>query len=86
MTDRYRSFVQMTLLALASAAAFWLLREHWRHLLGFLGFAPYLLFLACPLMHLFHHHGYGHDRHGHVQDRRDEPQPRQGFGGQLPGQ
>jgi hypothetical protein len=27
-----------------------------------LGLAPYLLLLACPLMHLFHVHG-GH-RHG----------------------
>jgi hypothetical protein len=35
------------------------MREHWGHALGF---APYLLFLACPLMHLFHGHG-GHD-HG----------------------
>jgi hypothetical protein len=26
-----------------------------------LGILPYLLFAACPLMHLFHH---GHGRHG----------------------
>ena len=55
MSDRYRGFLQMTLLALVSAAVFWLLREHWNHAFGFL---PYLLFLACPLMHLFHHHGH----------------------------
>jgi hypothetical protein len=28
---------------------------------------PYLLILACPLMHLFHHHG----GHGHQHDRGD---------------
>jgi hypothetical protein len=43
-------------LALSSAlviAAFFVLREHWSHALGFL---PYVLLLACPLMHLFGHH------------------------------
>ena len=40
--------------------AFFLLREHWSHIAGFW---PYLLLLACPLMHLFHGHG-GHGSHG----------------------
>lgn len=43
--------------------AFFILREHWAHALGL---APYLLLLACPLMHLFHGHG-GHDH----KDRSD---------------
>jgi hypothetical protein len=38
--------------------AFFVLREHWAHALGL---APYLLLLACPLMHIFHH---GHGGHG----------------------
>lgn len=29
---------------------FFVLREHWGHALGFL---PYLVLLACPVMHLF---------------------------------
>lgn len=37
-------------------AGFYLLTEHTAHTLGAL---PYLLFLACPLMHLFMHHGHG---------------------------
>ena len=42
--------------------AFFLLREHWGHVAGYW---PYLLLLACPVMHLFHGHG-GHGRHaGH---------------------
>lgn len=37
--------------------AFYLLREHWGHALGVL---PYLLLLACPLLHLFGHGGHRH--------------------------
>jgi hypothetical protein len=53
-----------TKLALLSAAvivAFFVLREHWNHVLGL---APYLLLLMCPLMHLFGH-GHHHGRHEH---------------------
>lgn len=41
-------------------AGFYLLTEHTAHLWGVL---PFLLILACPLMHLFHHHGHGHGKH-----------------------
>ena len=44
--------------------AFLILRDHAAHVLGA---APYLLLLACPLMHLFMHRG-----HGHHHLRRDE--------------
>ncbi len=46
-----------TLIAFLAVAGFFLWTEHRAHLLGVL---PYLLVLACPLMHLFHH---GHGRH-----------------------
>ncbi len=45
-------------------AAYFLLAEHRAHVIAYL---PFLLVLACPLMHLFHHHGdrkkkdHGHD-------------------------
>lgn len=60
------------LLGLASAlaiVAFFILREHWAHALGL---APYLLLLACPLMHLFghRHHGYGDERSRHRPEAR----------------
>ncbi len=45
--------------SLALVVAFFVLREHWAHALGL---APYLLLLACPLLHLFHGHG-GHSGH-----------------------
>jgi hypothetical protein len=44
-------------------AGFLLFTEHRAHVLGIL---PYLFLLACPLMHLFMHHGHGdHDSHHH---------------------
>lgn len=43
----------------ALIVAFYLLREHWGHVAGLW---PYLLLLACPVMHLFHGHG-GHGHH-----------------------
>lgn len=49
-------------------AAFFLWTEHRAHLLGAL---PYLLLLACPLMHLFHH-GHGGHRHHHGNDNISE--------------
>lgn len=45
--------------SLIIVAAFYVLREHWAHALGL---SPYLLSLACPLLHLFHGHG-GHSGH-----------------------
>ncbi len=42
--------------------SFYLLREHWGHIFGFW---PYLILLACPLMHLMHGHG-GHHHGSHT--------------------
>ncbi len=47
----------------AAIAAFFLVAEHRAHLIEYL---PFLLLLACPLLHLFHHRG-GHDGHRHEQ-------------------
>lgn len=50
-------------ISFAAIVAFYVLREHWGHALGLL---PYLLLLACPLLHLFHGHGgHGHGGHSH---------------------
>ncbi|HQT79565.1 MAG TPA: DUF2933 domain-containing protein [Rhodopila sp.] len=43
-------------------AGFYLLTEHTAHLWGVL---PFILILACPLMHVFHHH-HGHGKHASV--------------------
>ena len=46
--------------------AYFVVTEHRAHAIQFL---PYLLLLACPLMHLLHGHGdhgtRGHDHEGH---------------------
>ena len=47
-------------------AGYFLWTEHQAHVVQYL---PFLLLLACPLMHLFHHGG--HARHGEQPDRRD---------------
>lgn len=58
-------------LGFLAVAAFFLLSEHRAH---FLGALPYLLLLACPLMHLFHHRGH----HAHGGRPGEQPDPRQG--------
>ncbi|QWG13302.1 DUF2933 domain-containing protein [Bradyrhizobium sediminis] len=48
-----------------------LFTEHRAHVLGVLLWLP---LLACPLMHLFMHHGHGgHGSHGRRTDERKAP-------------
>jgi hypothetical protein len=51
-------------IAFAAIGAFFLLSEHRAHVLAYL---PWLILLACPLMHVFMHgkHG-GHGGHDHA--------------------
>lgn len=58
----WRSPAGLTLLVAAAVGGFYLVTEHTAHLFGAL---PYLIILACPLMHIFMHHGHGHGGHGH---------------------
>ena len=52
------------LLVLGAIALYFLLTEHRAH---FYFALPFLLLLACPLMHIFMHHGHG--GHGGGEDR-----------------
>ena len=52
------------LIAFLGIAAFFLITEHQAHLFGIL---PYVLLLACPILHLFMHKGHG----GHTDGRGD---------------
>ena len=67
--------------------AFFLLTEHTAHLFGAL---PWLLLLACPLMHLFMHSGHGHGGHvagcrHRVEATQAERQDRCGRAGRVLG-
>lgn len=66
-TSTFRRPAIIALISLAVVIAFYVLREHWDHALGAL---PYVLLLACPVLHLFHGHG-GHGGHHH-----DSPEQR----------
>lgn len=37
--------------------AYFLITEHWAHIIPYL---PWLILLACPLLHVFMHGGHGH--------------------------
>jgi hypothetical protein len=63
-TDWSRMNQWLLWLGLAAAVA-WLVFRHGAHLVELL---PFLLILACPLMHLFGHgHGKSHSSHGDKQ-------------------
>lgn len=65
------------LLGFLAVGGFFVFTEHTAHLLGIL---PFAIFLLCPLMMLFMHHG-DHDGHGghdvqgeHAHTGQNEPQ------------
>jgi len=66
----WRSPLGIVVCGFLLVAGFFLLTEHTAHVFGAL---PYLLILACPLMHLFMHHGHGggHDHPGGTGQDRD---------------
>ena len=53
-------------LGLIGAASYFLFMEHREHVFQLL---PYLILLACPLMHIFMHGGHSH---GHAHHHGDE--------------
>jgi hypothetical protein len=58
----WRSRAGITLIVFGAFAALLLILEHRAHALGAL---PWLILLACPLMHVFMHRGHGgHGGHG----------------------
>lgn len=61
-TSFLRSPAGIALVLFGAIAAFFLIAEHRAHALGIL---PYLILLACPLLHIFMHRGHGgHGGHG----------------------
>lgn len=67
----FRSRSGLVLLAFLGIAGFFLVTEHTAHVLGVL---PYLLLLACPLLHFLH----GGHRGGHGPRKGDGAGGREG--------
>lgn len=66
--------ITWVLIGFLVVAGYFLVLEHKAHLGGILTYLPFLLLLACPLMHLFMHHGHGgHGGHTSQKDDRGEP-------------
>ena len=59
-----KSKANVALVVFLAIGAVFLATEHRAHLVGWIPYWPYLLLLACPLMHLFMHGGHGHGSHG----------------------
>ncbi|TAM17989.1 MAG: DUF2933 domain-containing protein [Candidimonas sp.] len=64
----WRSRGGVALLVVVAVGGFLLFTEHRAHVLGVL---PFALLLACPLMHMFMHHGHRHGDH-HSERTNDE--------------
>ena len=76
----WRSRYAIGLLVFGAVAAYFLLSEHRAH---FFGALPFLLLLACPLVHMFMHgghggHGGGHGNHGSSKPGANTPEPKTG--------
>ena len=62
--------LKLVLIGFALIGGFFLIAEHRAHVLPWL---PWLFLAACPLMHVFMHHGHrDHDHHG-GRDGSDGP-------------
>ena len=75
----WRSRYAIGLIVIGAVAGYFLLTEHLAHVVGAL---PYLLLLACPLMHVFMRHGNGghgprHGNHGAEVGPGKPDQPKQ---------
>lgn len=65
----FNSTSNFVLVMFLAIAGFFLFTEHRAHLFGWL---PFLILLACPLLHVFMHRGHSddHEQHGaHKNDR-----------------
>jgi len=72
----FRSRAGLAFFAFLAIASFFLFTEHRAHLFGLL---PYLLLLACPLLHLLMHgrhggHGGGSGAHADHAELRHNPE------------
>ena len=67
----FGSRANVVLVVFLAIAGFYLVAEHRAHLWLALPWLPWLLLLACPLLHLFMHGGHG--GHGGSGDVGEDP-------------
>lgn len=67
--ERRKKLVNWAICGVLVVAGALLIIDHWAHVMGV---APYLLLLACPLMHLFGHRGHGGHHHPQRADGKKE--------------
>ena len=68
--NKTKSRARWVFIAFVLIMAYLLISEHQAH---FVQALPYLLLLACPLLHVFMHGGHGsHGGHGHRHDADTE--------------
>jgi hypothetical protein len=70
-SNRWSSISKTVFLGFCLIIAGLIIYEHRLHVLGYW---PFLLLLACPLMHVFMHHGHGH----HHGDQRPDAENKGG--------
>ncbi len=67
IADRAISMSRYIFIGFAAIALYFLITEHWIHITEHWGhiarYLPFVLLAACPLMHLFMHHGHGDNSH-----------------------
>ena len=63
--DRASSWIRIASYVAIAVPAYLILRDHAAHVLGAV---PYLVLLACPLMHLLMHGSHGHH---HAQEAKE---------------
>lgn len=71
----WRSRYALGFVVIGAVAAYFLLTEHLAHVFFAL---PFLLLLACPLMHIFMHHGHGGHKHKESQNTTSEKSDKNG--------
>ncbi len=73
--DLVRRRTKQVFVLFAIIGGFFVVAEHRAHLIPYL---PWLFLAACPLMHVFMHHGHGeHHHHGDAGGRSEgSPGPR----------
>lgn len=61
---------RFVLIGFLAIGGYFLWAEHSAHIALAVPYLPYLLLLACPLLHIFMHSGHGHAGHRHTRRRQ----------------